>query len=119
MAVYYAMIQGPATGTVRNLPSSSAPFVRYFLSRENMATLATALRHLCCAMFAAGAKTLYPSISRYAPLTSEADLNRIPIELSTADTNLMTIHLFSSCPSGGPFAIGALPFADVRAFYVL
>jgi choline dehydrogenase-like flavoprotein len=100
MAIYYAMIQGPTTGTVRNVPFSTAPLVRYSLTRENMKSLSEGLRNLCRVMFAAGAKTLYPSISGFTPLTNEADLDRIPAELSARDTNLMTIHLFSSCPMG-------------------
>jgi choline dehydrogenase-like flavoprotein len=100
MAVFYAMIQGPATGKVRNIPFSTAPLVRYSLNRQNMSSLSEALRHLCRVLFAAGAKTLYPSISGFAPLHAESELDRIPAELSRGNTNLMTIHLFSSCPMG-------------------
>jgi len=100
MAIYYAMIQGPATGMVRNVPFSTAPLVRYSLNPENMRSLSEALRNLCRAMFAAGATTLYPSLSGFAPLRNEGDLDRLPVALSAANTNLMTIHLFSSCPMG-------------------
>ncbi len=100
LAIYYAMIQGPATGTVRNVPFSTAPLIRYPLSSEHMKGLSEALRNLCRVMFAAGAKTVYPSISGFAPLENEGDLNRIPSELSASTANLMTIHLFSSCPMG-------------------
>lgn len=100
MAIYYAMIQGPATGTVRNVPFSTAPLVRYPLTRENMKSLSEALRHLCRAMFAAGANAVYPSLSGLTPLRNEAELDRIPEELPASNTNLMTIHLFSSCPMG-------------------
>lgn len=100
MAIYYAMIQGPATGTVRNIPYSSAPLIRYSLTPENMKSLSEALRSLCRVLFASGAKVLYPSISGFAPLTNEGDLQRLPAELSSSTTNLMTIHLFSSCPMG-------------------
>jgi choline dehydrogenase-like flavoprotein len=100
MAIYYAMIQGPATGSVRNVPFSTAPLIRYSLNRENMRSLSGALRNLCRVLFAAGAKTLYPSISGFTPLHKEGDLDRIPVELPANETNLMTIHLFSSCPMG-------------------
>jgi choline dehydrogenase-like flavoprotein len=100
MAIYYAMIQGPATGTVRNVPFSTAPLVRYSLNHKNMQSLAEALHLLCRAMFAAGAKLLFPSISGFTPLAKESDLESLPAALSPASANLMTIHLFSSCPMG-------------------
>ena len=100
MAIYYAMIQGPATGTVRNLPFSTAPLVRYKLGHKHMQSLAEALHLLCRAMLAAGAKLIFPSISGFTPLANENDLDWLPAELSPSNTNLMTIHLFSSCPMG-------------------
>jgi hypothetical protein len=100
MAIYYAMIQGPATGTVRNIPFSAAPLVRYSLSHLNLHSLAEALHLLCRAMFASGASLLFPSISGCTPLAKESDLDRLPPELSAESANLMTIHLFSSCPMG-------------------
>jgi choline dehydrogenase-like flavoprotein len=104
MAIYYGMIQGPATGTVRNVPFSDAPLIRYHLTPQNLRGLSEALLHLCRALFAAGAKTLYPSISGFKPLQTEGDLERIPAELPSDTTNLMTIHLFSSCPMGEDLA---------------
>jgi hypothetical protein len=100
MAIYYAMIQGPTTGTVRNIPFSTAPLVRYSLGHKHMQSLAEALHLLCRAMFAAGATLLFPSISGFTPLANENDLDWLPAELSPSNTNLMTIHLFSSCPMG-------------------
>src|SRR5258706_8955948 len=43
MAIFYAMIQGPAIGTVRNVPFSAAPLVCYSLPRENLKSLSEAL----------------------------------------------------------------------------
>jgi choline dehydrogenase-like flavoprotein len=99
-AIYYAMIQGPATGTVRNVPFSTAPLVRYSLAHKHFQGLAEALHLMCRALIAAGAKLLFPSISGFTPLANENDLDRLPAELSPGNTNLMTIHLFSSCPMG-------------------
>ena len=100
MAVYYGMIQGPTTGSVRNVPFSTAPLVRYPLDRAAMKLLSEALRSLCRVLLAAGAKTLFPSVFGMAPLQSESDLERIPGELPPSATNLMTVHVFSSCPMG-------------------
>ena len=100
MAAYYAMIIGPNYGTVRNVPWSAAPLIRYPLSKTDMRTLATALRHLCRLLFAAGASHLYPSIVGFPELRSKDALTQIPADLPSRWTNLMTIHLFSSCPMG-------------------
>ena len=50
--------------------------------------------------FAAGATQLYPGIVGFPVMKSEEDLSRIPAELCRHRTNLMTVHLFSSCPMG-------------------
>lgn len=100
MAIYYAMVPGPATGTVRNVPFSGDPLVRYRLGSLELRSLAKALRDLCRLLLAAGATHLYPSIYGLPALRNEDDLNRIPAELPSDSTSLMTIHLFSSCPMG-------------------
>lgn len=99
-AIYYAMTMGPSTGMVRNVPFSKHPLVRYSLEEKHLAVLATSLRNLCRLLLAAGAKELYPSIAGFPAIRAEDDLRRIPAELSRHSTNLMTIHLFSSCPMG-------------------
>ena len=99
-AIFYAMITGPNTGTVRNVPFSSDPLVRHKLEAEHFRALALALGKLCRLLFAAGAERLYPSIAGCPVLKSESDLAQIPEELPRARTSLMTIHLFSSCPMG-------------------
>jgi choline dehydrogenase-like flavoprotein len=100
MAIYYAMITGPTGGRVRNVPFSTAPIVRYPLAAAHLRSLAAALRRLCELMFAAGATHAYPSVRGLAVLRGEDELSRIPAELSRRWTNLMTIHVFSSCPMG-------------------
>ena len=100
MSIYYAVIAGPNTGVVRNVPLSPAPLIRYSLSTEDMRALSTALVYLCRLLFAAGATHLYPGIMGIPVLGNEADLVRIPSELPRDRTNLTTVHLFSSCPMG-------------------
>lgn len=100
MAMYYAMITGPTWGRIRNVPFSAAPIVRYRLAAAHLRSLATALRHLCRLMFAAGATHVYPGVRGLSALRGEDELSRIPAELSRRGTNLMTIHAFSSCPMG-------------------
>jgi choline dehydrogenase-like flavoprotein len=100
MAVYYAMITGAASGSVRGLPGTHDPLVRYNITPQDLDELASALRELCRLLLAAGALVLYPSVGGAQPLRSEADLGRMPLRLPRGRTSLMTIHLFSSCPMG-------------------
>lgn len=90
MACYYCMIEGEAQGRV--LPG---PLVSYPLSGHDLKLLAEGLRRLCRLLFAAGARELYPSIQGLGCLREERAL-----QLPRQQTELMTIHLFSSCPMG-------------------
>jgi len=100
MATYYAMITGQGSGTLRVIPGSRDPFVRYRLAPEDLGDLSVALRNLCRVLFEAGAVELFPSIGGVEPLRSLDDLARLPSVLPQSRTNLMTIHLTSSCPLG-------------------
>ncbi len=100
MAVYYAMITGEGSGSVRGVPGFSDALVRYAVTPQDLADLSDALRALCRLLFQAGAEVLYPSVSSFQPLYTEADVARIPDGLPKGRTNLMTIHLFSTCPMG-------------------
>lgn len=100
MSIYYAMICGPTTGVVRNVPLSRAPLIRYSLSAQDLRDLSIALVNLCRLLFAAGATHLYPGIAGLPVLEGEGDLEKIPVELPRNRTSLMTAHLFSSCPMG-------------------
>ncbi len=100
MAIYYAMIVPEGTGTVKAIPYFNEPLVTYRLTENDLANLANALAKLAELLFAAGAKKLFPSITGMQPLTSINDIADIPQSLSRIKTNLMTIHLFSTCPMG-------------------
>ncbi len=100
LATYYSMITAEGAGSVRTIPGFKDPLVRYRLTSNDRRDLADGLRKLAQALFAAGATTLYPGITRGPRLLSCDDLSRIPAELPCGLTSLMTIHLFSSCPMG-------------------
>jgi choline dehydrogenase-like flavoprotein len=100
MAIYYAMITGPHLGRVRPVFGLSDPLIRYDLSEQDLRDLATALRRLTQLLLSAGAKKVYPSIAGATPITREDELATIPATLPADRSNLMTIHLFSSCPMG-------------------
>jgi choline dehydrogenase-like flavoprotein len=100
MANYYAMITGEGRGTIRMLPGFRDPLVRYRLTENDRRDLAEGLRKLCLALFESGAETIYPSVTRCPQLTNRDALAVLPNALPTGMGNLMTIHLFSSCPMG-------------------
>jgi len=100
MANYYAMIVPDGRGTIRPVPGFRDPIVRYSLTGADYRTLGEALHKLCELLFAAGAVAIYPSVSSYPALTTRDDVLKLPEELPARLTNLMTIHLFSSCPMG-------------------
>lgn len=100
MAIYYAMITGSGKGSVRNIPGFRDPLVRYCLTQQDLKDLSEGLQKLSQLLFEAGAKILYPSISNFPRLTQPDDLKQIPEILPKSQTNLMTVHVMSSCPMG-------------------
>jgi choline dehydrogenase-like flavoprotein len=82
------------------MPLHQDPLVRYRLGEGDFGLLSEALTKLAELLFAAGATALYPNLTGGPVLRSPDDLWRIPATLSASRTNLMTIHLFSSCRMG-------------------
>ena len=101
-AIYYAMITSEGHGTVRTLPGFRDPLVRYGLTATDRRNLADGLRKLAQILFASGATELYPSLTRGPVLRNDASLGKLPEILPDGLANLMTIHLFSSCPMVEP-----------------
>lgn len=99
-ANYYAMITGDGYGSVRTIPGYRDPLVRYHLAAKDMGDLADGLRKLAEMMFAAGAQTVFPCVAGLPALKSADDLRNLPEQLPQGKANLITIHLFSSCPMG-------------------
>lgn len=100
MAIYYAMITSEGRGTVRALPGFRDPLVRYTLTENDRRNLADGLQKLSQILFESGARELYPGLARGMKLPERDDIARLPEILPDELTNLMTIHLFSSCPMG-------------------
>jgi choline dehydrogenase-like flavoprotein len=98
--IYYGMIVTDSVGSIRPLPFAKDPLVRYRLDRSDMRLLADGLRKLGEMLFASGAQALFPSVRGMSPITTIEELGRVPAMLPFGRTNLMTIHLFSSCPMG-------------------
>ncbi len=99
-ATYYAMITSEGRGSIRTLPRFRDPLVRYALTETDRCNLADGLRKLAQALFAGGATQLFPSLTRGPVLRDAGCLSNIPDMLPDGLANLMTIHLFSSCPMG-------------------
>jgi choline dehydrogenase-like flavoprotein len=100
MAIYYAMIIPEGRGSIRKLPFFNDPFVQFRLSNKDLINLSDGLKIMCELLFSAGAKNIFPSIRGYGPIKNSNDIKKIPKILSRVKSNLMTIHLFSSCPMG-------------------
>jgi choline dehydrogenase-like flavoprotein len=114
--LYYAMARGTGIGSVRSLPGRSNVMVRFALSREDWKNLCLGLARLGRLMFAAGARCVYPSIAHHPGWkTAEGCDEFADRPLPAAETNLMTIHLFSSIPPGEDTAHSATDsFGRVR-----
>ncbi|MFN7937884.1 MAG: GMC family oxidoreductase [Bryobacteraceae bacterium] len=100
MAIYYAMITGPATGRIRGIFGLPDPLIRYQLTPQDLRDLAKGLRKLSQLLLAAGARIVLPSLAGGREIQAEDELTKIPGTLTASRSNLMTIHLFSSCPMG-------------------
>jgi choline dehydrogenase-like flavoprotein len=97
-AIYYAMISSEGCGTVRTLPGFRDALVRYRLTENDRRNLADGVEKLADILFESGATALFPGLPHGEKLLSRRDAGKLPKILPAA--NLMTIHLFSSCPMG-------------------
>ena len=100
MAIYYAMIVSEGRGTVRVLPAFRDPLVRYALTENDRRNLADGFRKLAEILFESGARKIYPGLMPGKELLLRKDAGKLPEILLDGTANLMTIHLFSSCPMG-------------------
>ncbi|MFC1481842.1 FAD-dependent oxidoreductase [Candidatus Neomarinimicrobiota bacterium] len=100
MAIYYAMIMPEGRGSIRKIPGFKSPFVRFNLTQKDRSRLRLAISRLAHLLHGAGASALYPSITGGPVLTPNNVDHELPEHLPTNSTNIMTIHLFSSCPMG-------------------
>ncbi|PDT44814.1 oxidoreductase [Sinorhizobium fredii] len=98
---YYGMIRPRGVGSVRPLPGINEPLVSFKLAPEDWISLGQVLTLLGQAMFAAGARKVIPSISGHEGWTNPDEVDEFRNKpLPEKATNLMTIHLFSTCPPG-------------------
>ncbi len=100
MAIYYAMIKPEGNGKIRKIPFFKDPLVTYDLQKNDFKLLSKGLKKMCKILLVAGAKNIFPSIKNFGPIKNFSDLESIPDVMPSKNLNLMTIHLFSSCPMG-------------------
>ena len=117
LAVYYAMITSEGRGSVRMLPGFNDPLVRYGLTQNDRRHLADGFRKLADVLFESGATALYPSLTHGPVLRCRGCVSKLPEILPEGLANLMTIHLFSSCPMGeDPAKCATDSFGRVHGF---
>ena len=71
----------------------------YNLSKQDKLNLANGLKKLSELLLSAGAIKLFPSIQDSFTIQNKSDIDRLPTIID-GKTSLMTVHVFSSCPSG-------------------
>jgi choline dehydrogenase-like flavoprotein len=100
--LYYTMIRASGSGRVRPLPGNRGnPLVTYNLTTADQHNLHQGLKYLADFMFTAGATEVYPSLANHQGWRNEAQARRELLAMpDLTRANLMTIHLFSSCPMG-------------------
>jgi choline dehydrogenase-like flavoprotein len=99
--IYYGMIRPRGTGRVRAMPVGGDTLVTYDLTDEDWGGLAGILRAVCQVLFAAGARFVMPSIFGHQGWHTVDDLrDNLQDAFRRKQVNLMSIHLFSSCPPG-------------------
>ncbi len=99
--LYYTMIRASGSGKVRPIPGNRGnPLVTYSLTDSDHDNLRRGLGHLADLMFTAGATHIYPSLANHAGWQNPEEAQRAIATIQLNQANLMTIHLFSSCPMG-------------------
>ncbi|MDB1122426.1 GMC family oxidoreductase N-terminal domain-containing protein [Vibrio algarum] len=99
MAVYYAMTAS-GKGSITKLPFFSNPLVRFDLGGEGYSNILKGIEFMGKCLFSAGANHVYPVVQGGMKISSFSELKDFLYGITPEQLNLMTIHLFSSCPMG-------------------
>lgn len=102
LAQYYVGVRGTGHGLVRpHRLGSDTTELRYDVSPEDERLLGVGLARLASILLAAGAVEVVPAATGEVRLRSEAEAARfLDRPLPAASLGLVTVHAFSSCPSG-------------------
>ena len=101
MALFHAACRGTNRGTIRPSPVNGEAIIRYDMSEQDRANLSAGLGRLGEALFASGARKLFPTLRKPAVINSVEECRKMvesPVPL--ADMSVSTVHVFSTCPIG-------------------
>ena len=118
MAMFYVASRSTTTGSVRAFPLTGEPFIRYSLPAESHRNLGIGLAKLGEALFAGGAKTIFPAFRTPTVLESPDQCRQfMDAPPGLLDLKLSTVHAFGTCPMGEDKAICATSsFGKVHGF---
>jgi choline dehydrogenase-like flavoprotein len=101
MALYYVACCGTGKGIVRAFPFTGEAVGIYNLSRFDQIKLSKGLAYTGEILFAAGAKSIFPSLRTPARIDSLQECRKfLDTTIPFSEMNLSTVHVFSSCPMG-------------------
>lgn len=100
LSVYYAAIQSVGRGRVQAVPGLADPLVTYRLTAEDGRRLRSGLGRLTHLLLAAGARSVYPSVSGAPAATDRASAATSLATFSARRASVMTVHLTGTVPMG-------------------
>jgi choline dehydrogenase-like flavoprotein len=100
MALFYVLVVGQVSGSVRNIPFFNEPFVTWPMGDADLALLGEGLHRLGRMLFKAGAVEFFNPIVGAPAIHSPRDLDQLRGGLRHGKMTVSTIHLFGSCPMG-------------------
>lgn len=102
MAQYYVGVRGTGRGWVRpTIFGNDSTLVRYQLSKEDLKNLSVGFARIAELLLAGGAREVLPSMHGMPPISKPVEAVRwLDDVLPKSQLSLVTVHAFSSCPSG-------------------
>jgi choline dehydrogenase-like flavoprotein len=102
MSLFYSMTVSEARGKIRPIPGLRDPWVSYRMADSEVRNLVQGGSALVRLLFEAGAARVSPAIDGFAPIERASFSPSRPAIglLPRGRAQIMTIHLFSSCPMG-------------------
>ena len=97
---YYVMSRGSLDGAVHSLPGFSDPIVRYNLSPQEYSNLGDGVKGLARVLMAAGAQHVFTGLRETPIIESLEQTDNLPASYPADASNIMTVHLMSTCPMG-------------------
>jgi choline dehydrogenase-like flavoprotein len=97
---YYVMSRGTLNGSVTAIPGFTDPLVRYKVSQQELRNLGDGIKGLTRVLLAAGATRVFTGLADDPVIEALQQTDRLPRILAPDASNIMTVHLMSSCPMG-------------------